>query len=143
MVIYSALPVILKAVKDEAYNNLVNEYIETYNEKPSIRQENAWKKLLDLLQELNITHPIILEYPIFTERADIIFADKDKAVVVEAKGWRSVKKLGDNVVEADDSILHILLYSFHFYLNAMCRLVRAFRVSLLNIFIDWSIDRQK
>ncbi|ADX82786.1 hypothetical protein [Saccharolobus islandicus] len=128
------LPVILKAATDEAYNNLVNEYVETYNEKPSINQENAWKKLLDLLQELNVPHPIILEYPIFTERADIIFVDKDKAVVVEAKGWRSVKKLGDNVVEADDSILHILLYSFHFYLNAMCRLVRAFRVSLLQYF---------
>ncbi|AWR96040.1 DNA/RNA helicase domain-containing protein [Acidianus brierleyi] len=98
------LPVILKAATDEAYNNLVNEYVETYNEKPSIKQENAWKKLLDLLQELNVPHPIILEYPIFTERADIIFADKDKAVVVEAKGWRSVKKLGDNVVEADGEL---------------------------------------
>jgi len=49
LVTNSAFPVILKAATDEAYNNLVNEYIETYNEKPSIRQENAWKKLLDLL----------------------------------------------------------------------------------------------
>ena len=79
--------------------------------------------------------------PYFHRKNRHFFVDKDKAVVVEAKGWRSVKKLGDNVVEADDSILHILLYSFHFYLNAMCRLVRSFRVSLLNIFIDWFIDR--
>lgn len=37
------LPVILKAATDEAYNNLVNEYVETYNEKPSINQENTLK----------------------------------------------------------------------------------------------------
>jgi hypothetical protein len=130
------LPVIFKATTYDFYNNLVNEYIEIYNEKPSIKQESAWKKLLDLLQELNVPHLIILEYPIFTERADIIFVDKDKAVVVEAKGWRSVKKLEDNVVEADNSILHILLYSFHFYSNAMCRLVRVFRISLLQNSLD-------
>ncbi|ACP44852.1 conserved hypothetical protein [Sulfolobus islandicus Y.G.57.14] len=98
------LPVILEKITPSAYNILVRSYEETFNEKPPVEQQNAWKKLLDLLSRIKPSHSLILEYPIFTERTDVIFVDKDKALVVEAKGWRRVRKVGDNVVEADGEL---------------------------------------
>jgi|GEM_PF-5675272 len=82
------------------------------------RQLNkAWKKLLDLLSTISPPHPIILEYPIFTERGDVIFVDK--ALVVEAKGWRHVKKIGDNVVEADGELNEDPCYQLNNYVNKL------------------------
>ena len=34
----------------------------------------------------------------------MIFVGKDKVLVVEAKGWRRVRKVGGNVVEADGEL---------------------------------------
>jgi hypothetical protein len=60
--------------------------------------------LRDLLSRIKPSHSLILGYPIFTERADVIFVGKDKVLVVEAKGWRRVRKVGGNVVEADGEL---------------------------------------
>jgi len=113
------LPVILERVTPKAYDNIISHYEETFNEKPTVEQRNAWKKLLDLLSTISPPHPIILEYPIFTERADVIFVDKDKALVVEAKGWRHVKKIGDNVVEADGELHEDPCYQLNNYVNKL------------------------
>ena len=111
------LPVILEKITPSAHNILVRSYEETFNEKPLVEQQNAWKKLLDLLSTISPPHPIILEYPIFTERADVIFVDK--ALVVEAKGWRHVKRIGDNVVEADGELHEDPCYQLNNYVNKL------------------------
>ncbi|MFP3203404.1 MAG: DNA/RNA helicase domain-containing protein [Sulfolobus sp.] len=89
------------------------------NEKPTVEQINAWKKSLELLSKISPPHPIILEYLIFTERADVIFADKDKALVVKAKGWKRVEKVGDNVVEADGELHEDPCYQLNNYVNKL------------------------
>ena len=53
----------------------------------------------------------------FTKRADVIFVDKDKALVVEAKGWRRVKKIGDNAVEADGELHKDPSYQLNNYVS--------------------------
>jgi len=113
------LPVILEKVTPTAYVDLIRHYEETFNEKPTVEQINAWKKLLELLSKISPSHPVILEYPIFTERADVIFVDKDKALVVEAKGWRQVRKVGDNVVEADGEHHEDPCYQLNNYVNKL------------------------
>ncbi len=113
------LPVILEKVTPTAYVDLIRHYEETFNEKPTVEQINAWKKLLELLSKISPSHPVILEYPIFTERADVIFVDKDKALVVEAKGWRQVRKVGDNVVEADRERHEDPCYQLNNYVNKL------------------------
>jgi len=113
------LPVILEKVTPTAYVDLIRHYEETFNEKPTVEQINAWKKLLELLSKISPSHPVILEYPIFTERADVIFVDKDKALVVEAKGWRQVRKVGDNVVEADGERHEDPCYQLNNYVNKL------------------------
>jgi hypothetical protein len=75
--------------------------------------------LLDLLSRIKPSHSLILEYPIFTERTDVIFVDKDKALVVEAKGWRRVRKVGDNVVEADGELHEDPCYQLNNYVNKL------------------------
>ena len=92
-------PVVVRKVTDGTYDELVNAYRESYGEEPSLEQKNAWRKLVDLLKGLEF--PSVWEFPIFNERADIIFVGKGRALVVEAKGWRRVRKLGDYTVEAD------------------------------------------
>ncbi|MCQ4336456.1 MAG: DUF2075 domain-containing protein [Sulfolobales archaeon] len=113
------LPVILEKVTPTAYVDLIRHYEETFNEKPTVEQINAWKKLLELLSKISPSHTVILEYPIFTERADVIFVDKDKALVVEAKGWRQVRKVGDNVVEADGELHEDPCYQLNNYVNKL------------------------
>ncbi|AGJ62777.1 DNA/RNA helicase domain-containing protein [Saccharolobus islandicus] len=113
------LPVILKRVTPSVYDDIISHYEETFNEKPTVEQQRAWEKLLDLLSTISPPHPIILEYPIFTERADVIFVDKDKALVVEAKGWKHVKKIGDNVVEADRDLHEDPCYQLNNYVNKL------------------------
>ena len=112
------LPVILEKVTSTAYVDLIRHYEETFNEKPPVEQQNAWKKLLELLSKIS-PHPVILEYPIFTERADVIFVGKDKALVIEAKGWRRVRKVGDNVVEADGELHEDPCYQLNNYVNKL------------------------
>jgi hypothetical protein len=75
--------------------------------------------LLELSSEISPPHPVILEYPIFNERADVIFVGKDKALVIEAKGWRQVKKIGNSVVEAEiesdgENLKHVSTFSTGF-----------------------------
>nr|WP_249041780.1 NERD domain-containing protein [Acidianus ambivalens] len=60
-----------------------------------------------------------MEYPIFTERADVIFVGKSKALVVEAKGWKHVKKIGDDVVEADGDLHEDPCYQLNNYVNKL------------------------
>ncbi|ADX82776.1 DUF2075 domain-containing protein [Sulfolobus islandicus] len=113
------LPVILKRVTPSVYDDIIRHYEEMFNEKPTVKQKRAWEKLLYLLSTISPPHPIILEYPIFTERADVIFVDKDKALVVEAKGWKHVKKIGDNVVEADRDLHEDPCYQLNNYVNKL------------------------
>ncbi|BCU71524.1 DNA/RNA helicase domain-containing protein [Stygiolobus caldivivus] len=96
------LPLVVRKVDDTVYSELVEEYIDTYGEEPSVEQKNAWKKLVSLLD--GIEFPSVWEYPISDGRADIIFTGKDRALVVEAKGWRRVKKVDMDIVEADGQL---------------------------------------
>ncbi|AAK41569.1 DUF2075 domain-containing protein [Saccharolobus solfataricus] len=96
------LPVILHETTQ--VKDLVTAYRETFNEYPSVEQENTWRRLLDILKGLNISHPIIMEYPIFTERVDTIFVDKNRALVVEAKGWKKVERIDDLTIKADGEL---------------------------------------
>jgi hypothetical protein len=73
--------------------------------------------LLELLSKISHPHPVILEYPIFNERADVIFVGKDKALVIEAKGWKHVKKIGISVVEADRELHEDPCYQLNNYVN--------------------------
>ena len=96
------LPLVVSKVDDSVYFNLINEYKETYGNDPPIEQKNAWRKLVDLL--LGIEFPSVWEYPISDGRADIIFVGKDRALVVEAKGWKRIEKVDENIVEADGQL---------------------------------------
>ncbi|MEM0173740.1 MAG: DNA/RNA helicase domain-containing protein [Sulfolobaceae archaeon] len=113
------LPLVLERVCEDTYDKLTKEYKETYFEEPSIEQRNAWRKLLSILKELNTPHPIIMEYPIFTERVDLIFVDKDKALVVEAKGWKSVKRVDDLTVIADEKLRQDPCYQLQNYVTKL------------------------
>ena len=75
--------------------------------------------MLELLSKISPPHPVILEYPIFNERADVIFVGKDKALVIEAKGYRQVKKIGNSVVEADRELHEGPCYQLNNYVNKL------------------------
>ncbi len=48
-----------------------------------------------------------MEYPVFSlERPDFIFivVGKNRALIVEAKGWRSISRLNDYLVMADGTV---------------------------------------
>jgi hypothetical protein len=44
---------------------------------------------------------------------------KDKVLVVEAKGWRRVRKVGGNVVEADGELHEDPCYQLNNYVNKL------------------------
>ncbi|EZQ12035.1 MULTISPECIES: DNA/RNA helicase domain-containing protein [Acidianus] len=102
------LPVILKNPIDlrKAVDELSSSYSQFYEQSPRIEQQLAWESSLrNIIKPLD-GYPVLAEYPIFTERADFIVVDKTKALVIEAKGWRQIKKAGDFTVKTDDG-LHI------------------------------------
>ncbi|QGA53838.1 DUF2075 domain-containing protein [Sulfolobus sp. E5-1-F] len=111
------LPIILD--ENTQVEDLITAYAETFNERPSINQEYAWRKLLDILKGLNVHHPIIMEYPIFVERVDTIFVDKDKALVVEAKGWKKVERIDDLTVRADGELRLDPCYQLNNYVTKL------------------------
>jgi hypothetical protein len=49
----------------------------------------------------------------------VIFVGKDKALVIEAKGWRQVKKIGNSVVEADRELHEDPCYQLNNYVNKL------------------------
>ncbi|BFH72886.1 hypothetical protein SJAV_08300 [Sulfurisphaera javensis] len=89
---------------DEMVNTMISEYENTFNEEPKIERVNSWKSSLQFLLKSKITHPVIAEYPIFSEYADFIFLNDNEGIVVEAKGWRRVKKIDEYTVEADGQL---------------------------------------
>ncbi|WP_338604470.1 hypothetical protein [Sulfolobus tengchongensis] len=82
-------------------NILIEEYRKTYYETPNIERTNSWISSSRFLLSSNISIPVIVEYPIFNEVANFIFLDKSIGIIVEAKGWRNIKKINDYVVDAD------------------------------------------
>ena len=94
------LPIISIPERLDVYD-LVKEYEATYGEKPKHEQINAWKSSLDFLIQAGIKAPVIAELPIFGERADFVFVNDTRGLVVEMKGWRDIKVINDFIVEAD------------------------------------------
>ncbi|WP_252896922.1 DNA/RNA helicase domain-containing protein [Metallosphaera hakonensis] len=113
------LPVILQEITQNSFGDLVTSYKETFKEDPSIEQKNAWKKLLEIFNTLNTPHPIIMEYPIFTDRVDAIFVDESKALILEAKGWKQARRKDDITVESDGELRLDPCYQLNNYVTKM------------------------
>ena len=114
-----SLPVIDEP-NDITPDTLRTAYRLTFSQDPSLEQVMAWKSSLEFLQRARIKTPVIAEMPILGgERADFIFVDDDKGLVVEMKGWRHVKVLDDYMVEADGKIHVNPCYQVENYVNKL------------------------
>jgi len=103
---------------DNMVNTLRNEYYRTYSEPPSFEQVNAWKSSLIALKDAGIQYPLLAEFPIFDfERADFLVVGKQKVLIIEAKGWHSVKKVNDYSVLADDKLEQDPCYQLNNYVS--------------------------
>ncbi|MEM0120335.1 MAG: DNA/RNA helicase domain-containing protein [Thermoprotei archaeon] len=103
---------------------LKDEYANTYYHSPSPMQRQAWKGSLDALyqasQRLSVSFPIIAEYPIFDlERADFIVVGKRRVLVVEAKGWNSLRRVNDYSVEVGKKLMVDPCYQLENYVNKL------------------------
>lgn len=98
--------VITRTVEDaEELTEKLKRALEGGGEKVSIEQLNAWKGSLKAISFIDSRYPIIMEYPIFSlERPDFIIVGKDRALVVEAKGWRKIERINDYSVMADGTV---------------------------------------
>ncbi len=77
-------------------------YYEYYNEGPKIEELKVWESLDSKFMDKLKKYTILAECPIISlERADYLAIDIDKALVIEAKGWKNIEKISDRVVIAD------------------------------------------
>lgn len=114
------LPVLVKDFTELGAERLRQEYFETYGEQPKIEEVSVWRKLLSMLLKVGSSHPIIMEYPVFySERIDAIFVDKQRALIVEAKGWKNVTRLDEDFVNADGTIRQDPCYQLTNYVNKL------------------------
>mgnify|MGYP001772502924 CR=1 FL=1 len=100
-------------------DDLVREFEITYGKEPEKEQINAWKSSLDFLIHAGITLPVIAELPIFGERADFVFVNDTKGLVVEMKGWRKVEVINDYLVRADGKKEINPCYQLENYVNKL------------------------
>lgn len=103
-----------KSFLDEYNKNfpdmLANKYKEIYHDDPGIYLYNSWKGSLDYIHDLIKSlgnKGIVLEYiiPAGAERADAILVGNSispSMVIIEMKGWRSIKIIDDYYVNADN-----------------------------------------
>jgi len=100
-------------------DDLVREFEVTYGKEPEKEQINAWKSSLDFLVHAGINLPLIAELPIFGERADFVFVNDTKGLVVEMKGWRRVEVINDYLVKADGKKEINPCYQLQNYVNKL------------------------
>ncbi|BCS93285.1 DNA/RNA helicase domain-containing protein [Metallosphaera javensis (ex Sakai et al. 2022)] len=99
---------------------LENAYLSTFTERPGLEQVNAWKSSLEFLRNSGIKTPVIVEMPILGgERADFVFVDDQRGLVVEMKGWKNVRVLDDYLVKADGGIHLNPCYQVENYVNKL------------------------
>ncbi len=73
---------------------LTNGYKEFYNKYPESEEVSIWRKLGSQFMAEFKNYTILAECPIISlERADYLAIDKDKALVIEAKGWKNMESI--------------------------------------------------
>ncbi|NPA99607.1 MAG: DUF2075 domain-containing protein [Crenarchaeota archaeon] len=135
-----SIPIILyphKCRHDQDTVNRIVSLLETgytkyTGERPGYDQVRAWTgSLTALLDELKgLRYPIIIEYPILggLDRIDFIIVGSGRALIVEAKGWRSVKTRSELHVVADGKIEVNPCYQLNSYYAKMTYLHSASRI---------------
>ncbi|MGC8608968.1 MAG: DNA/RNA helicase domain-containing protein [Thermoplasmata archaeon] len=105
------LPVIISEYTnvDTAVTDLVDAVSSSYSQNPNMEEIKVWEHLDRDFINSGINYPIMAEFPMFgLERADFIIVDTQKALVIEAKGWKSIQKIrGTNMVVIADKEHHI------------------------------------
>ncbi len=87
---------------NDLISSLKRGYHEYYNEYPKIEESKVWESLDSKFMEKLKEYTILAECPVISlERADYLAIDIDKALVIEAKGWRDIKIISERVVIAD------------------------------------------
>jgi hypothetical protein len=135
-----SIPVILHPQKCKPDRDTVNRiisileagYSKYTGEEPGYDQVRAWAgSLTALLDELKgLKYPVIIEYPILggLDRIDFIIVGSGRALIVEAKGWRSVKTRSELHVVADGKIEVNPCYQLSSYYAKMTFLHSASRI---------------
>ena len=107
-------------------------YLKYMGERAGDDQVRAWAgSLTALLDELRgLKYPVIVEYPILggLDRIDFIIVGSGSALIVEAKGWRSVKPRSELHVVADGRIEVNPCYQLSSYYAKMAFLHSAARI---------------
>ncbi len=103
-----SLPIILNNFKDpnDALKELKNEYVKTYGEEPKIEELKVWAHLSERFIGFHLEYPVLMEVPIWNERCDFIVLGRNRALIIEAKGWNNIERLENETVKGDHE-LHI------------------------------------
>ncbi|KAA8922167.1 DNA/RNA helicase domain-containing protein [Thermoplasma sp.] len=126
------LPVVINSYADpkDMVEDLSKAIMNHYGEYPSPEERKTWISLGKNILNMKPRHPILAETPLFgLERADLVVVDTNNALIVEAKGWKNVKKISGLVVYADGSYHIDPCYQLNNYVSKM----RFFHTSGSNI----------
>ncbi|WP_297214954.1 DNA/RNA helicase domain-containing protein [Thermoplasma sp.] len=105
---------------EDMVSDLSKAIIHYYGDGPSPEEKSAWTFLGKNIIEMKLDYPILVEIPLFgLERADLIAVDTRNAIIVEAKGWRNVKRISDMVVLADNAYHIDPCYQLNNYVSKM------------------------
>ena len=102
-----SLPLLLNLYesKENAVSDLIEAYRNYLNEPPGVSQVSVWRSLTGEFIKIINGYPSFSEFPIFNlERADYVVVDTDAALIIEAKGWKSIERIDERVVKADGKL---------------------------------------
>ena len=91
---------------DKIISELKNNFAIEYGSRPEIEQEMSWRGSLNAMKNFVSESTAVfmeLKFPIGLERADYLLLRHGRALVVEAKGWKTYRKLDEFSVSGDSS----------------------------------------
>ena len=104
---------------EELSSELYRAVEKYYGAPPRLEEVAAWRGELEaLLEELHGTpYVLLLEYPVLggIARTDAILLGRGSALVVEAKGWRSLRIIDEVAAEADLGVVPNPCYQLESY----------------------------
>jgi len=116
------LPILVNHYRrpDDMIEDLVQAIRDQYGEYPSPEERSAWSFLGKNLFDMGLDYPLLAETPLFgLERADIIVVDTRNALIIEAKGWKDVRRISKMVVLADGTYHIDPCYQLNNYVSKM------------------------
>lgn len=115
-----SLPLLLNKYSnpDHAVSDLIDAFRTYMDEKPDHSQVSVWKSMTGDIIRIVDGYQSFAEFPIFNlERADYVVLDTDRALVIEAKGWKNVERIDERIVRADGNLHLDPCYQLNNYVN--------------------------